>query len=241
MSLLADTPGTYEHAAAVTVRDGRLYVFYSVREDIEEGGNYVRLKHAPVDDIPAEPDGWTDEGAVVERARDPGLFRVGDRWYMFFSSEGWRYEDGVDRVGEYDNVGRVESDDFLDWEARTDPVYHEANDQAPDVVPRADGSGYWLVVTEYTDEKDAYAVAGASDRIDGQFSGRVPLCEPGDIGGTSEPWFGSMTTHFDYCKRDACGALYEREGRIPAYFEARGEGPYSVGVAFAPAGAQPDE
>lgn len=241
VSLLADTPGTYEHAAAVTVRDGRLYVFYSVREDIEAGGNDIHLKHAPVADVPAEPGGWADEGAVLRNARDPGLFRVDDRWYVFFSSEGWRAEDGVERVGEYDNVGRVEGEDLLRWENRADPVYAEANDQAPDVVPKADGSGYWLVVTEYTDGKDAYAVAGEADRIDGEFSGRVPLCRPGDIGGSEEPWFASMTTHFDYCKRDACGALYAREGRIPAYFEARGDGPYSVGVVFAPAGTRPDE
>jgi hypothetical protein len=80
-----------------------------------------------------------------------------------------------------------------------------------------------------------------SEAVDGQFSGRVALCDPGRIGDTSEPRFGSMTTHFDYCKRDACGALYEHGGRIPAYFEARGDGPYSVGVAFAPGRAKPDE
>jgi len=234
VSPLADTPDTDEHAAAVTVHDGRLWVFYSVKEDVESGGNHVRLKHAPIDDIPADPGGWADEGPVVENARDPGLFRVGDRWYMFFSSEGWREEGGGERVGEYDNVGRVESEDLLHWEGHTDPVYHEAHDQAPDVVPKADGSGYWLVVTEYAPGKDAYAVAGESEAVDGQFSGRVALCDPGRIGDTSEPWFGSMTTHFDYCKRDACGALYEHGGRIPAYFEARGDGPYSVGVAFAP-------
>jgi hypothetical protein len=241
VSVLAASEDVYEHAAAVTVHDDRLYVLYSVRRpDSEtEHGNDIHLKHTPVGEIPARPEGWVDEGVLVENARDPGLFRVEETWYLFFSSEGWRDDDGVERVGEFDNVGRVVGDGLHSWTDRTDPVYSEANDQAADVVPAADGSGYWLVVTASAPGHGSFAVAGWSERLDGQFSGRVPLCQPGRIGGTAERWFATKTTHFDYCKRDASSALYAEDGRVPAYFEGRPDGPYSVGVAFAGGGQEP--
>jgi hypothetical protein len=215
VSRVTDTPGTFMHAPAVLVHDGELWVFVS---DKTGGHNSVRARHAPAAAIPETPAGWTDEGVLVEEARDPGVLRGPDgEWHLFVTDE------------RSPGVARLDGPDLRTWSDRT-TVYPEGG-EAPDAVPQGVGDGYWLVVAGQHDPR--VSVAGEAATLTGAFGDRYAVGTHRGLNGHHGAFHGEWTLHHDYCQAAGGRRLHEVDGEVVAYFEGGDGEQFRVGVAFA--------
>jgi hypothetical protein len=214
---VTDNPGTFMHAPAALVADGDLWVFLS---DKTGGNNSVRARYAPVGDVPETPAGWTDEGVVVEDARDPGLFCGPEAFHLFVTDE----------RGE--GVARLDSPDLREWSERT-TVYTDPGGEAPDLVPQGVGDGYWLVCADSREPR--FSVAGEAATPTGTFADSYVVGTHRGLNGHHEAFHREWTLHHDYCLDDGGRELYRDDGAVFAYFEGGDGEQFAVGLAVASA------
>lgn len=220
ISQVTNKDGVFMHAPFVMVDgSGELWVFIS---DKEGGGNDIRARHAPVDNIPSNPGGWTDEGIVISSARDPVIVRSGSTYYCFYTDE----------AGANGTISRQESTDLVNWSNEVENVYDSANNQGPHPIPKADGSGDWWMVNTAYDGEAFYAVAGeASSLTANEFTGTYEVMLRGSIAGIRRSWYSDWTSHLGYIQTNDSADLVEKNGDAVAYFEGGDGSQHYVGWA----------
>jgi hypothetical protein len=221
ISQVTDEAGVISHAPGVLVEDGDLWVLYS-RGSTDEVANDIYAKRAPVSDIPDDPDGWTDEGKIFADARDPGVLQDADGRYHLVAKD----EQGPGVV----HVDGPRLTALSRDEGRT--MYTNSFGEAPDLVPKASGEGYWLVTAEGVGEGPRMSVAGEAASPAEEFRGYYVLGTHRSLNGVSEPFHSQWTLHHDYLHADAGRALYRQHGEVMAYFEGGDGSQFSVGVGF---------
>jgi hypothetical protein len=211
----------YNHAPGIMIDDGRIWVVYSRSEN----GNDVYAKHAPVTDIPESPSEWTDAGLVLEDARDPGLVRGPDEEYHIVA------KDERDLRPADPGVVRASGPSIRDLSGR-ETIYTDTLGEAPEIVPKVSGSGYWLVTAEQVGEGPRMSVAGEADTITAQFKGYYCLGTHRTLGGITKPFHDQWTLHHDYLQTDGGQDLYRKDGEVAAFFEGGDGTEFSIGVGF---------
>lgn len=206
----------YDHAPGILIDDDELWVVYSRNEN----GNDIYAKHAPITDIPGSPSGWIDAGLILEDARDPGLVCGSDGEYHLVAKD----ERGP---GVVHARGRT----LRDLSSRQ-TVYTNTLGEAPDIVPKASGNGYWLVTADQVGEGPRMSVGGEADRIAGEFEGYYCLGTHRTLNGISKPFHDQWTLHHDYLPVNGGKTLYRENGEIAAFFEGGDGREFSVGVGF---------
>lgn len=220
------------HAPGILVEDGAVWVFYSRDpKDTDGVDNDIRVKSAPVGDVPGSADGWTDHGAVFEDARDPGVVQTPAGAYHLFAKD--ERGEGVVR-GTAPEPGHAFSD------RRT--VYTDGMGEAPDVIPKSAGDGYWIVTAEGVGEGPRLSVAGEADSVSGTFKGYYALGTHCSLNGIRKPFHRQWTLHHDYLFGSGGRQLHRTDDHVVAYFEAGDGSRFSVGVGYLrDTGSPPEE
>jgi hypothetical protein len=229
-SQVTDDPDATNHAPGVIVADGDLWVLYS-RKAAGTRGNDVCGRHAPVDDIPSSPSGWTDAGVLFEDARDPGVVRSADGRYHLVATD----ERGEGVV----HVDGPSLDSLSPARART--AYTNSFGEAPEVVPKASGAGYWLVTAEGVGEGPRLSVAGEAASLTDDFEGYYALGTHCSLGGIREPFHSEWTLHHYYLYAGDGRTLHHTGDCVAAFFEGGDGEQFSVGVGFLRDGGPPGQ
>jgi hypothetical protein len=229
ISQVTDQPGSYDHAPALHVtEDGECWVFWS---NFAGGGPSVDARHAPVGEIPATPEGWTDEGTVVDHHKDPGLHRADDgTFYMFANDSRSEWPSG--------EIHRLSSSNLVDWENQT-LVYSHPTDghatEASDVIPKATGDGWWITFAKNTRGKRGGWIVGAgeADALTDTFTGSTTGTTGTAANGIQHAYNDDWNSHVDYLKRDASTQITRSpDGRdCLAYLETGSGDQYHVSFA----------
>lgn len=226
----SEEPGVYNHAPAVLIENGEIWVFYAHKRPFTKHRqvrrNSIRARHASLDAIPSSPEGWKEEGTLIDGARDPGLFKSPDGVYHLFAT-GERGESAI---------VRFQSPDLLRWSGPSIAwkVFHGKGDtagEAPDIVPKRDGDGYWLIVAAQSHPR--LSIAGESRSLVEPFSGCYIVGYHNSLNGIQNPFYACKTQHHDYLFRAGGDDIHKVGGRIVSYFEGFDGAYWSVGVCCA--------
>ena len=218
------------HAPAIWIdSSGELWVFYSRDGTAGDGANNdIIARHQTIGSIGSSPSDWVGEGTIIGSARDAAVVADGDTYHLTFTNE-----------ANSGTVGRATSTDLISWTAQDSNIYDLADNQAPELVPIADGSGYWICTTAMAYESSngghdiLFEVAGqASSLTANKFRGKSIVTRIGNLNGIVEPWFEDWTSHFTWARGTDGGLMRDGNQNTIAFFEG-GDGDYhSVGWAI---------
>jgi hypothetical protein len=224
VSQVTDDPGIFDHAPALHVTpDGECWIFWS---NYRTGS--VTARHAPVTDLPPNPGGWTDEETVIPDHKDPGLHTGSDGTIYCFANS-------LERPPDHGwEIYRWESTNLRDWSNRElvyeQPLRGDAA-EAADVVPKADGSGWWLTYAMNERGGPGWGTwAADASSLTGQFEGMSLVTRSSDANGIQESFNTHWNSHLDYVKTDGSRSAVHVGPDLAAYEEV-GDGS-QYGIAF---------
>lgn len=243
ISTVTDDDATTWHSPGIAHHDGELWILADNEDQLQVHG-----LHAPITDIPANPQGWTDEGVLIDNARDvSGILKEQDEFHVFFSD----LSSGIDIVSMKKGSEFTELEERRGVHAYSDDGGFGFN-QAPDVLP--DGNGGYLMtvfnnafkrIKADTVPPERGSYVAYSDGIDGYYTSphrdRPDLfAMPGNIAGSAvdekggSEWYSDWVTHFVSIKREDMRDVATHNGYYLQLFEGGDGEEFAVGVAGTP-------